>query len=57
MKVRAQRTHYMGTSNRDEEAFNNNNNCKTQSVFERSFNKTKSLSYKTTLDRNVQNQN
>ena len=43
MKVRAQRTHYMGTSNRNQEAFNNNSNYKTQSVFERSFNKSKSL--------------
>lgn len=43
MKARAQRTHYMGASNRNEEAFNNNTNLKTQSVFERSFNKSKSL--------------
>ncbi len=33
MKARAQRTHYMGTSNRDQEAFNNHYNYKTQSVF------------------------
>ena len=42
MKVRAQRTHYMGTSNRDVEGFNGSN-YKTQNVFERSFNKSKSL--------------
>lgn len=43
MKVRAQRTHLMGSSNRSKEAFDAN--YKTQSVFEKSFNKSKSLYY------------
>lgn len=42
MKVRSQRTHYMGVSNRDTPEANTSN-YKTQSVFERSFNKSKSL--------------
>ena len=41
MRARGQRTHHMGSSNRNKETFDVNYN--TQSVFERSFNKTKSL--------------
>lgn len=41
MKVRAQRTHHMGTSNRDHSNFDTN--YRTQSVFERSYNKSKSV--------------
>ena len=33
MKVRAQRTHYMGNSNRDMQKFNITTNEKNQSVF------------------------
>ena len=44
MKVRAQRTHFMGSSNRNKNTYDASS--KTQSIFERSFNKNKSLTFK-----------
>ena len=52
MKARAQRTHHMGGSNRNKDTFDVNYN--TQTVFERSFNKTKSL-YVKPLDKTMPN--
>ena len=41
MRARGQRTHLMGASNRNHDTYDSN--FKTQTVFERSYNKTKSM--------------
>lgn len=55
MKVRQQRVHLMGTSNREVSGAEGSNLYKTQSVFDRSFNKSKSLYTKFSSSATIEN--